>query len=139
MRILVTGATGFIGRHLIERLVAAREHVKALVRSSADAAWLESLGVEVVRGNIGDAYAVERAPDKCGVIFHLGAENRVPTVLLCSSVTGRSTSRERGKNLVMFRGSTQRTRFIAWLSGFEGTVIFLGLAEEHARGKEGQL
>jgi uncharacterized protein YbjT (DUF2867 family) len=64
MRVLVTGATGFIGRHLIERLVAAREHVKALVTSSADAAWLEARGVEVVRGDIGDAYAVERAADE---------------------------------------------------------------------------
>ena len=63
----------------------------------------------------------------------------MPTVLLFSSVTGRSTSRERGKNLVMFRWSTQKTRFIAWLSGFERTVIFLGLAEETYRRKESHL
>ena len=74
MQVLVTGATGFIGRHLIERLVAAQEHVKALVRPSTEAAWLEALGVEVVRGDIGDSSAVEQAADKCGVIFHLAAK-----------------------------------------------------------------
>ena len=82
MRVLVTGATGFIGRHLIERLVAAREHVKALVTSSADAAWLEALGVEVVRGDIGDAYAVERAADECGIIFHLAANTEAADLLV---------------------------------------------------------
>ena len=74
MKVLVTGATGFIGSHLTERLVAAGEHVKALVRSSAKAARLKSLGVEVIQGDIGDAYAVERAADKCEVIFHLAAK-----------------------------------------------------------------
>lgn len=73
MKVLVTGATGFIGRHLVERLVTAGEHVKALVRPSAHAAWLDALGVEVVRGDIGDADAVARAADKCGVVFHLAA------------------------------------------------------------------
>jgi nucleoside-diphosphate-sugar epimerase len=73
MKVLVTGATGFIGRHLVERLITAGEHVKALVRPAAHAAWLDALGVEVVRGDIGDADAVARAADKCGVVFHLAA------------------------------------------------------------------
>jgi nucleoside-diphosphate-sugar epimerase len=73
MKVLVTGATGFIGRHLVERLITAGEHVKALVRPAAQAAWLDALGVEVVRGDIGDADAVARAADKCGVVFHLAA------------------------------------------------------------------
>lgn len=73
MKVLVTGATGFIGRHLVERLITAGEHVKVLVRPAAHATWLDALGVEVVRGNIGDADAVARAADKCGVVFHLAA------------------------------------------------------------------
>ncbi|ULA64041.1 MAG: Putative NAD-dependent epimerase/dehydratase [Nitrospira sp.] len=74
MAILVTGATGFIGRHLVERLVAAGEQVRALVRPSAPAAWLDTLGVEVLRGDIGDAGAVERAADKRKIVFHLAAK-----------------------------------------------------------------
>lgn len=73
MTILVTGATGFIGRHLVKRLITAGEHVKAFVRPSANAVWLDALGVEIVRGNIGDADAVARAADTCKVMFHLAA------------------------------------------------------------------
>lgn len=73
MTILVTGATGFIGRHLIERLVTAGESVKAFVRPSANAAWLDALGVEIVRGDIGDAQGVERAVERCRIVFHLAA------------------------------------------------------------------
>jgi nucleoside-diphosphate-sugar epimerase len=74
MKVLVTGATGFIGRHLVERLIAAGEPVKAFVRPAANAAWLDALGVEVVRGDIGDADAVERAADMCKIVFHLAAK-----------------------------------------------------------------
>ncbi|SPP63638.1 NAD-dependent epimerase/dehydratase family protein [Nitrospira lenta] len=73
MTILVTGATGFIGRHLVKRLITAGEHVKAFVRPSANAVWLDALGVEIVRGDIGDADAVARAADTCKVMFHLAA------------------------------------------------------------------
>ena len=55
--------------------------MKALVTSSADAAWLEALGVEVVRGDIGDAYAVQRAADECGIIFHLAAKTEAAGLL----------------------------------------------------------
>ena len=47
LNVLFTGATGFIGRHLVERLITAGEHVKAFVRTAANAAWLDVLGVEV--------------------------------------------------------------------------------------------
>lgn len=81
MNVLVTGATGFIGRHLVERLTAAREHVRAFVRPTTNAAWLDSLGVEVVRGDIGDARAIERAVDGCEVVFHLAAKTEAAGLL----------------------------------------------------------
>lgn len=74
MTILVTGATGFIGRHLVERLVTTGEQVRALVRQSAPVDWLDAFGVEILRGDIGDAGAVERAADKCRIVFHLAAK-----------------------------------------------------------------
>jgi nucleoside-diphosphate-sugar epimerase len=74
MQVLVTGATGFIGRQLVERLNATGEQVKALVRPATPADWLDALGVEVVRGDIGDANVVERAADKCRILFHLAAK-----------------------------------------------------------------
>lgn len=81
MHVLVTGATGFIGRHLVERLIAAREHVKVFVRPASDADWLDTLGVEVVRGDLGDASAIERAADKCEIVFHLAAKTETAGLL----------------------------------------------------------
>ena len=50
MRVLVTGATGFIGTHLVGHLLGRGDTVRALVRESHDAGYLESCGVEIVRG-----------------------------------------------------------------------------------------
>lgn len=74
MQVLVTDATGFIGRHLIERLVASRVHVRALVRSIEGVVWLEAHGVEVVRGDVGDASAAEQAAGGCNIIYHLATK-----------------------------------------------------------------
>lgn len=73
MNVLVTGATGFIGRHLVERLTNEGHHVRALVRPKTDATWFDPFGVEVVRGDLGDASAVERAAEKRRVVYHLAA------------------------------------------------------------------
>ena len=61
MNALVTGATGFLGRHLVSALVERGDDVRAYVRPATDARALEALGVEVVRGELGDADALERA------------------------------------------------------------------------------
>lgn len=71
--ILVTGATGFIGRHLVQRLVDHGRSVRALVLpdESIDAPWADA--VEVVRGDVGDRDAVVRAVEGVGTLFHLAA------------------------------------------------------------------
>jgi nucleoside-diphosphate-sugar epimerase len=69
--ILVTGATGFLGGHLIRLLVERGEDVRALVRHQTGDAGLVNLGVEVVRGEVGDRDSVRRAAADCGVVFHL--------------------------------------------------------------------
>ena len=72
-RALITGATGFVGSHLAERLVAEEWEVRALVRPTSDVALLERLGVERVVGDLGDEDAIRRAASGCGVVFHLAA------------------------------------------------------------------
>jgi nucleoside-diphosphate-sugar epimerase len=74
MNILVTGATGFIGRHLVERLTREGGHLRALVRPETDASALATLGVEVARGDVRDYPAVERATAGCHLVFHLAAK-----------------------------------------------------------------
>jgi uncharacterized protein YbjT (DUF2867 family) len=53
-RILVTGATGFIGRHLARRLHAEGVHVLALARTPSKGESLAKLGIEVLQGDITD-------------------------------------------------------------------------------------
>lgn len=61
MVVLVTGATGLIGANVAQQLLARGEVVRILVRSGSDAADLEALGAEVVRGDIVNENDVHRA------------------------------------------------------------------------------
>ena len=71
--VLVTGATGFVGSHLVERLVEGGVRVRALVRSTSDVSRLERLGVERTVGSLEDAGALVRALEGVEVVFHLAA------------------------------------------------------------------
>ena len=85
-KILVTGAGGFIGSHLVEELVRQGEEVRAFIRynSRNDRGLLEGLGgeirdqIEVVMGDLKDPDAVRKAVKGCGTIFHLGALIAIP-------------------------------------------------------------
>lgn len=83
---LVTGAGGFIGGHLVDRLVRDGAQVRALVRYNSrnergTLDWMppESVrDVDVVLGDLRDAESVSRAVEGCEVVFHLGAQIAIP-------------------------------------------------------------
>ncbi|HET7808730.1 MAG TPA: GDP-mannose 4,6-dehydratase [Gaiellaceae bacterium] len=85
-RVLVTGAGGFIGSHLAERLAAAGAEVRAFVRytSRGDHGWLEDVApdaaqaIEVFRGDLANPEAVLGAMSGCEAVFHLGALIPIP-------------------------------------------------------------
>ncbi|QQE78265.1 NAD-dependent 4,6-dehydratase LegB [Alicyclobacillus sp. SO9] len=85
-RVLVTGADGFIGSHLVEELVQTGCDVKAFAwyNSFGSAGWLDSLDesvrneVDVVLGDIRDASAVKSALSQRDVVFHLAALIGIP-------------------------------------------------------------
>ncbi len=70
--VLVTGGTGFLGRRIVERLLAAGRSVTVLGRSPAPD--LEARGVRFVRASLDDAAAVQAACAGVGTIFHVAAK-----------------------------------------------------------------
>jgi nucleoside-diphosphate-sugar epimerase len=73
MKAMVTGATGFVGSHLIDRLLAAGHEVTALVRSPAKAAGLEARRVRLVRGDLHAEAAIREAVRGQNVVYHVAA------------------------------------------------------------------
>lgn len=73
MRALVTGGTGFVGGHLVDRLLAAGDEVTALVRSTARGAGLAARGVRLVKGDLHDQAALREAVRGQQVVYHVAA------------------------------------------------------------------
>jgi nucleoside-diphosphate-sugar epimerase len=80
MRVLVTGATGFVGGHLVPALIERDHEVLALVRPDRDASALEALGARVIRGDVTDPVAVETAARGVETVVHLAVPRRVATL-----------------------------------------------------------
>ena len=71
--VLITGATGFIGRALTKRLAAAGFNVRCLVRRDSDTAELKAAGMECVEGDLLDTASLERAVSGVSAVWHLAA------------------------------------------------------------------
>ncbi len=72
-RILVTGASGFIGGHVCEALLARGAKVRAMVRRSSDVSQLTRLGVELAYADLGDVEGMKRACEDIDVVVHTAA------------------------------------------------------------------
>ena len=85
-KILVTGADGFIGSHLVELLVEEGFDVTALCiyNSSGSWGWLENISpvikkdIEVILGDVRDPLCVKQAMRGCDTVFHLAALIAIP-------------------------------------------------------------
>jgi dihydroflavonol-4-reductase len=73
MKVLVTGANGFVGAHLCRRLIERGADVRALVREGSDHSGLKGQSVDIVHGDILDLPSLERATQDCEQVFHLAA------------------------------------------------------------------
>lgn len=84
-KVLVTGADGFIGSHLVERLTELGAHVRAfaLYNSFSTWGWLDSLSlsreqVEIFPGDIRDPLRVSEAVEGQSIVFHLSSLIAIP-------------------------------------------------------------
>lgn len=92
MKALVTGATGFIGSHLVELLLQNKYSVRCLVRKTSDTRWLNGLTVDYVYGDLFSHDALREAVKDIDYIYH------------SAGVTKARTKEE------YYRGNTEGTR-----------------------------
>lgn len=89
MRVLVTGATGFIGTAVVRELLDAGHEVVGLARSDASALALTSAGVEVRRGSLDDLDGLRAGAAKADGVVHLAYDHEFSD-LAAAAVTDRS-------------------------------------------------
>ena len=73
MKVLVTGANGFVGAHLCRHLAEQGAMVRALVRNPTNANHLNGQSIDVVKGDILDLQSLERVTQDCEQVYHLAA------------------------------------------------------------------
>lgn len=73
-QIAVTGATGFIGRHLVLRMQEEGYRLRCLVRPGGDASGLQGIGVDLVRGELADLDSLRHLVREVDVVVHLAGQ-----------------------------------------------------------------
>ncbi|MFQ5952795.1 MAG: NAD-dependent epimerase/dehydratase family protein [Candidatus Omnitrophota bacterium] len=73
MKNLVTGASGFIGSHIVESLKNRNEDVVALVRKTSNVEFLNSIGVELRYGELIDPDSLKKALEGVDIVYHSAA------------------------------------------------------------------
>ena len=121
-RVLVTGASGFVGKVLVRKLLAHGHDVRAYVRPLSESRALEALGVEVVHGDVRDPQSLRRAIQGVESIMHLAAGIRGSRQFAFSScVKGTENiadlARDSGVKRVIYVGSMAVYDFLALHDG----------------------
>tara|TARA_X000000368_G_C23029512_1_gene711833 strand:+ start:883 stop:1869 length:987 start_codon:yes stop_codon:yes gene_type:complete len=137
--VLVTGADGFIGSHLVEELVHLGYNVKAFVyyNSFNSWGWIDTLpsdiikNIEIFSGDIRDPHGVKKSMEKCDSVFHLAAligipfSYHSPSSYVDTNIKGTLNILQAAKEL-----SVNRV-FVTSTSEVYGTAKFVPITEEH--------
>ena len=100
MKIFVTGATGYIGGSIAQRLIALGHQVTGLVRSANKIPPLKERGIEPVLGTLDDAEILAHAADPADAVIHAASADHPASVVTLVSALERS-----GKTLIYTTGS----------------------------------
>ena len=71
MKVLVTGATGFIGSHLVEKFLKQGYDITCLTRGVSSSSWLEGLDVNLIEGDCSNKDSLYEYVNGYNYIFHL--------------------------------------------------------------------
>lgn len=71
MKVFLTGATGFVGRNMLKRLLAEGHSVRALVREPEKAGALKEAKVEPVAGDVVDGPGLDQGMQGCDAVIHM--------------------------------------------------------------------
>jgi dihydroflavonol-4-reductase len=77
MQALVTGGTGFIGSHVVRRLLKEKVRVRCLLRGASKRSNLDGLEVSYVIGDLQDTPSLQMALKDCDTLFHIAADYRL--------------------------------------------------------------
>lgn len=77
--VLLTGSTGFIGKHFLKQLIDQGRQIRCLVRNTSNVDSLPDDGYELVRADLGDVAALTRAVQGCKTVFHLAGKAKNST------------------------------------------------------------
>ena len=128
MRVLVTGATGFVGGGVARRLARDGHDVRVLPRPSADVHSLEAVGIDVVRGDVREIESIAVALSGCSHVIHLAAAKGGSSSLL-RDVNVRGTAnvldaaREAGIHRVVYGSTLGVHGFVTGVRMDERTAI----------------
>jgi len=76
-RILVTGATGFVGSHVVDRLLETGARVRVTVRATSNLRWLEGKSIECVEADLRNPEQLRSAVSGTRAVIHFGGKIRV--------------------------------------------------------------
>lgn len=135
---LVTGAGGFIGSHLVERLVELNLDVRALVRYNSRNDWglIDKLpanikdAIDVRVGDLRDPYAVRESMNSVDAVFHLGAYTGIPYSYSQPIETLESNVMGTANVLMAARDSDTKVINVS-SSEVYGTALYVPINEEH--------
>jgi nucleoside-diphosphate-sugar epimerase len=107
LKVLVTGATGFVGSHVAQRLALGGHELRLLLRSTSSLEYLDGIEFERAEGEMRDVESLRRAVDGVEAVMHLAGATSTSTVAEYEAINARGTA-----DLVQIARETGIERFV---------------------------
>jgi len=71
MKVLVTGATGFVGSHVADKLIEKKYDVRCIVRKTSNLRWVEGKKLQLIEASLSDVSSLEKAVEDVDYVYHV--------------------------------------------------------------------